>query len=296
MNIARGMEVLGPALTLDTLVETLVIGVGTLSGVQRLELLSGFAVLSAVVNYVVFMTFYPACLSLILELTHSGTNRVQKFGGENLIRRVLLQEDSKPNPVAQRVKLIMSSGGKILIGITGGIAVGLSIVCFPFVAPALRKHCLPFVPATPNQIRNVLSFVKPSANGSRLLDIGSGDGRIVIAAARSQPGLKSDGVELNPWLVYYSRLAALRGGVLNRTSFFRKDLWRFSLTPYDHIVIFGVEQMMEELEKKILSESAPGATIIACRFPFPSMKPVERIEEGVDSVWVYRPTKQQGVM
>uniref|UniRef100_A0A182FPY6 3-hydroxy-3-methylglutaryl coenzyme A reductase n=1 Tax=Anopheles albimanus TaxID=7167 RepID=A0A182FPY6_ANOAL len=110
-NIARGMEVLGPAISLDTLVETLVIGVGTLSGVQRLEVLSGFAVLSALVNYVVFMTFYPACLSLILDLTHNGgSQRVQKLGGESLMRRVLFEEDRKPNPVVQRVKLIMSSG------------------------------------------------------------------------------------------------------------------------------------------------------------------------------------------
>lgn len=105
------MEVLGPAISLDTLVETLVIGVGTLSGVQRLEVLSGFAVLSALVNYVVFMTFYPACLSLILDLTHNGgSQRVQKLGGESLMRRVLFEEDRKPNPVVQRVKLIMSSG------------------------------------------------------------------------------------------------------------------------------------------------------------------------------------------
>ncbi|XP_035892899.1 ATP synthase subunit C lysine N-methyltransferase [Anopheles stephensi] len=185
-----------------------------------------------------------------------------------------------------------SLSGKILIGVTGGIAVGLSIVCYPFVAPALRRHCLPFVPATPRQIRNVLSFVKPSAAGSKLLDIGSGDGRIVIAAARSLPSIKADGVELNPWLVYYSRLAALRNGVFRRTSFFRKDLWKFSLAPYDHIVIFGVEQMMEDLEKKILSEAAPGTTVIACRFPFPSLKTVDRIEEGVDSVWLYRPVVQ----
>uniref|UniRef100_A0A182W2K7 3-hydroxy-3-methylglutaryl coenzyme A reductase n=1 Tax=Anopheles minimus TaxID=112268 RepID=A0A182W2K7_9DIPT len=109
-NIARGMEVFGPAMTLDTLVEALVIGVGTLSGVQRLELLSGFAVLSALVNYIVFMTFYPACLSLILELTHNGRHGVQKHSGEKLIKHMLLQEDCKPNPVVQRVKVIMSSG------------------------------------------------------------------------------------------------------------------------------------------------------------------------------------------
>uniref|UniRef100_A0A182KAX7 Methyltransferase domain-containing protein n=1 Tax=Anopheles christyi TaxID=43041 RepID=A0A182KAX7_9DIPT len=174
----------------------------------------------------------------------------------------------------------ISLSGKILIGVT---------------APALRRHCLPYVPATTNQIRNVLSFVKPACSGSRLLDIGSGDGRIVIAAARAQPSIKADGVELNPWLVYFSRLAALRNGVFNRTSFVRKDLWKFSLAPYDHIVIFGVEQMMEDLEKKVLREAAPGTTVIACRFPFPTLKTEKRIEEGVDSVWVYRPVAAQPV-
>ncbi|XP_058058078.1 ATP synthase subunit C lysine N-methyltransferase [Anopheles bellator] len=183
----------------------------------------------------------------------------------------------------------LSLSGKILIGITGGVAVGLSIICYPFVAPALRKHCLPYVPATTKQITNVLRYVTPSATGSRLLDIGSGDGRIVIAVARSEPTIRADGVELNPWLVYYSRLAALRNGVLGRTRFFHKDLWKFSLAPYDHIVIFGVEQMMEDLEKKIEQEVLPGTTVVACRFPFPKMPVQERIEEGVDSVWVYRP-------
>ncbi|KAF4519164.1 hypothetical protein B566_EDAN008227 [Ephemera danica] len=72
-NIARGMAILGPTITLDTIVETLVIGVGTLSGVRRLEVLCGFAVMSVIVNYIVFMTFYPACLSLILELARSSS-------------------------------------------------------------------------------------------------------------------------------------------------------------------------------------------------------------------------------
>ena len=67
-NIARGMSLLGPTITLDTLVETLLISIGSLSGVKRLEILSSFACLGVIVNYIVFMTFYPACLSLILEV------------------------------------------------------------------------------------------------------------------------------------------------------------------------------------------------------------------------------------
>lgn len=106
-KIARGMSVLGPTITLDTVVETLVIGVGTLSGVHRLEILSYFGCLSVLVNYLIFMTFYPACLSLILELS-----RVSNFYGERqpLISKMLLEENEKANPAVQRVKLIMSIG------------------------------------------------------------------------------------------------------------------------------------------------------------------------------------------
>ncbi|KAJ3639685.1 hypothetical protein Zmor_003029 [Zophobas morio] len=106
-NIARGMAVLGPTITLDTIVETLVIGVGTLSGVHRLEMLSYFACLSVLVNYIVFMTFYPACLSLILELSRTTNIYGNK---QSLIARALKEEDHKSNPVLQRVKLIMSAG------------------------------------------------------------------------------------------------------------------------------------------------------------------------------------------
>ncbi|KAJ8935437.1 hypothetical protein NQ314_012857 [Rhamnusium bicolor] len=106
-NIARGVSVLGPTITLDTIVETLVIGVGTLSGVHRLEILSYFACLSVIVNYIIFMTVYPACLSLMLEL-----GRVSNFYGEEQagITKMLMEEIEKSNPAVQRVKLIMSFG------------------------------------------------------------------------------------------------------------------------------------------------------------------------------------------
>nr|AKO63319.1 3-hydroxy-3-methylglutaryl coenzyme A reductase 2 [Leptinotarsa decemlineata] len=106
-NIAKGMSVLGPTITLDTVVETLVIGVGTLSGVHRLEMLSCFACLSVLVNYVVFMTFYPACLSLILELSRATSIYAKK---QCILSKAFREEDHKSNPVVQRVKVIMSAG------------------------------------------------------------------------------------------------------------------------------------------------------------------------------------------
>lgn len=62
----------------------------------------------------------------------------------------------------------------------GGIGIGFSIICYPFVAPAFRKYCLPYVPATTTQIENILTILKESPTTGKLLDIGSGDGRIVV--------------------------------------------------------------------------------------------------------------------
>ncbi|XP_055525030.1 ATP synthase subunit C lysine N-methyltransferase isoform X2 [Wyeomyia smithii] len=191
------------------------------------------------------------------------------------------QNVGKYVPVSQNNK---SKSGKILIAVTG---VGLSIICYSFVAPALRKHCLPYVPATTKQIKNVLSAISTSNSANKLLDIGSGDGRIVIAAAKTH-SIEAHGVELNPWLVYYSRFSAMRTGVYANTKFFRKDLWKFDISNYNNIVIFGVEQMMQDLEQKITQEAQLNATIITCRFPFPNLVPISTIDDGIDSLWIYR--------
>lgn len=74
--------------------------------------------------------------------------------------------------------------GKVLVGACGFAAIGISIVCFPFVSPAFRRFTLPFVPATDNQIKNIFSLLPKNPANKKLLDIGSGDGRIVIAAAK----------------------------------------------------------------------------------------------------------------
>lgn len=61
--------------------------------------------------------------------------------------------------------------------ILGGIGVGLTVICIPFISPAIRKICLPYVPATNQQLQNVLQALR-GKSGS-IVDLGSGDGRLV---------------------------------------------------------------------------------------------------------------------
>ncbi|XP_062867284.1 3-hydroxy-3-methylglutaryl-CoA reductase b [Trichomycterus rosablanca] len=107
-NIAKGMAILGPTFTLDAVVECLVIGVGTMSGVQQLELVCCFGCISVLANYFVFMTFFPACVSLVLELSRENREGRPIWQLSQFARVLKEEEDNKPNPVTQRVKMIMS--------------------------------------------------------------------------------------------------------------------------------------------------------------------------------------------
>nr|XP_048312967.1 ATP synthase subunit C lysine N-methyltransferase isoform X3 [Myodes glareolus] len=159
-----------------------------------------------------------------------------------------------------------SNWGFLFTGIIGGALVTVYAVATPFITPALRKVCLPFVPATSKQIENVVKMLQ-HRRGS-LVDIGSGDGRIVIAAAKE--GFPAVGYELNPWLVWYSRYRAWREGVHGSAKFYISDLWK-----------------MLQLERKLELELEGGARVIACRFPFPHWTPDHTAGEGVDTVWAY---------
>lgn len=76
----------------------------------------------------------------------------------------------------------LSHRGKIMLGASGAVFAGISALLVPFVFPGLRKIALPFIPASAAQIQNVLTALR-GRSGS-LLDIGSGDGRIVSVFVR----------------------------------------------------------------------------------------------------------------
>uniref|UniRef100_A0A3P8R8E4 3-hydroxy-3-methylglutaryl coenzyme A reductase n=1 Tax=Astatotilapia calliptera TaxID=8154 RepID=A0A3P8R8E4_ASTCA len=109
-NISHGMAILGPTFTLDAVVECLVIGIGTMSGVPQLEIMCCFGCMSVLANYFVFMTFFPACVSLVLELSRESREGRPIWQLSHFSRVLAEEEDNKPNPVTQRVKIIMSLG------------------------------------------------------------------------------------------------------------------------------------------------------------------------------------------
>lgn len=72
------------------------------------------------------------------------------------------------------------NSGLIVAGIAGATALGISFAAVPFLTPALRRVCIPYVPATPPQLENVSrALAECTPKQGPLIDLGSGDGRVV---------------------------------------------------------------------------------------------------------------------
>jgi len=197
----------------------------------------------------------------------------------------------------QNERTSSKSAGLVAVGIFGGLATAIMGLTLPFVWPAFRKVVLPYVPATEQQICNVLQALKHErahlrrsapTKALRVIDLGSGDGRIVIECAKH--GIQSHGVELNPWLVLYSKYKAYREGVHKLASFQRKNLFKVNLADFDAIVVFGVDSLMPLIEKQVsrdCNRMDKQVRLVACRFPLPNWEPFASFGSGIDQVWLY---------
>ena len=114
-------------------------------------------------------------------------------------------------------------------------------------------------------------------------DLGSGDGRTVITAARR--GATAFGVEFNPDMVVLSRHNAELAGVSNRATFIEGDLFAADISKADVITLFLLPSINLKLRPKIL-DLRPGTRIVSNSFDMGDWRP-DRTDEAVDSCTSY---------
>jgi precorrin-6B methylase 2 len=145
----------------------------------------------------------------------------------------------------------------------------------------------PFVTTPEDVVERMLALAK-TGPADHVIDLGSGDGRIVIAAARLH-GARGVGVEIDAKLVEVSRENARRAGVASRVEFEERDVLLTDLSRATVVTIYLLPSLIDRLQPKFLDELRPGTRIVSHAFAMKGWKP-----DRTESVRTKSPHLRQG--
>jgi predicted RNA methylase len=137
-------------------------------------------------------------------------------------------------------------------------------------APA-RSPDVGFVPTAPVVVDAMLALARVGADDV-VYDLGSGDGRIVIMAAKKY-GARGVGIELDPKLVAISRQAAIDNGVADKVTFVEGDLFDEDISAATVVTLYLWPSINTRLETKLRRELRPGARIVSNAFGIGNWRP-----------------------
>ncbi len=128
-----------------------------------------------------------------------------------------------------------------------------------------------FVTTPPRVVRQMLQLAGLRKDDV-LYDLGSGDGRIVIAAARDF-GARAVGIDLDQDLINKSTEHARKAGVAERTSFRREDIFKANMSEATVVTLFLLPGVNQMLIPRLFKELKPGTRVVSHRFDMGDWKP-----------------------
>lgn len=129
-----------------------------------------------------------------------------------------------------------------------------------------------FVPMPRSGVQRVIRLLA-LRGGEKAVDVGSGDGRLLIALAEA--GAEAYGFEHNLLLVWRSRRNMRRAGLSHKAFVRWSNFWNEDFSSFDTVTIYGIPYIMGRLEKKLRAELRPGARVVSYSFRFPTWQPVK---------------------
>ena len=139
----------------------------------------------------------------------------------------------------------------------------------------LRKPDVIYYPTPPETVVEMLRLAQIK-KGDVLYDLGSGDGRIPIAAAQ-QYGIRAVGIEIEPKLVTESEENAQRANVAALVRFRNEDMFHIDLREATVVTLYLSEKLNVLLRPKLLRELRPGSRIISHDFRMGDWKPEQTV-------------------
>jgi phospholipid N-methyltransferase len=155
-------------------------------------------------------------------------------------------------------------------------------------SPFDSKQIVPFVPS-PQVVVDKMIELAAVAQGDLLYDMGSGDGRIVIAAAGK--GAKVVGFEIDGDLVKLSRENIQKAKLENLAEIRQQDILGVDLAAASAVTLYLLPDVNLKLKPRLLSQLRPGSRIVSHSFDMDDWKPykVERVDGRTIYLWIVPP-------
>ena len=142
------------------------------------------------------------------------------------------------------------------------------------------KDAGPYVPSPQSVVSDMLRYAEVGPTDF-LIDLGSGDGRIVLTAAKVF-GARGFGVEIKEDLVRRSNEAAQKEGLADRVKFMKQDLFKTDLAQASVITMYLLPDTVNLLKDKFLSELRPGTRIVSHDYPLTGWIPEKYVQMDLE--------------
>ena len=155
---------------------------------------------------------------------------------------------------------------------------------------------LPYAPyvSTPERVVDEMLEIADVRAQDIVYDLGSGDGRIVIAAAK-RFGARGVGIEINPALIREANENAGQAGVAHLVRFVESDFFVADLRQATVVTLYLLPEVNRQLLPKLLAELQPGTRIVSYRYDLGAWAPEKtvRVSRGTVYYWVVPPRTRQ---
>jgi hypothetical protein len=141
---------------------------------------------------------------------------------------------------------------------------------------------VPYVPTPQDVVDRMLQIARVGPT-DYVIDLGSGDGRIVVTAAR-QYGARGFGVDLNPERIKESNENARKAGVTDKVAFYQRNLFETDLSQATVITMYLLPRVNMELRPKLL-QLKPGTRLVSHDFSMEDWKPDTQVTMETPGKW-----------
>jgi SAM-dependent methyltransferase len=142
-----------------------------------------------------------------------------------------------------------------------------------------------YVPTPPEVVAAMLKLANVTKDDV-VYDLGSGDGRIVITAAK-QYGARGVGIDINPVRIKEAQENAQKAGITDRVKFLQQDLFEADFREATVVTLYLLPRLNLKLRPKLLRELKPGTRIVSHDFDMGDWKPERTVQVGSKTVYFW---------